>query len=189
MFYKSASLIQTAIFQVKSCHKVAPSWGATLWQRCFLAEYDWEKKGWHKVTPSKVYLRYLQLVSALAMLQLDDKIIHTCTYSRSFTSNMPCLPTGLGDSIVYKISAFEYKIAPSRSGHLQLFLVVLSLHSADDVLLRFDYCHSFREKLSFKVYHNKFVHLEGAFCGTCTADPRDVACIWNHGNGRSVSFQ
>lgn len=81
MFYKSASLIQTAIFQVKSCHKVAPSWGATLWQRCFLAEYDWEKKGWHKVTPSKVYLRYLQLVSALAMLQLDDKIIHTCTYS------------------------------------------------------------------------------------------------------------
>ncbi|KAH6922148.1 hypothetical protein HPB50_009897 [Hyalomma asiaticum] len=53
--------------------------------------------------------------------------------------------------------------------------------------LPFDLRQSSREKLSFEFYYDKVIHLEGAFPGTRTADPRDVA-IWNRGGGRVLLF-
>lgn len=79
------------------------------------------KKGWHKVTPSK------DICVIYNLLLLWQRYNCITNYSYMYLLNQDLLPTGLGDSVAYKISAFEYQIVSLWSGHLQLFLVVLSI--------------------------------------------------------------
>lgn len=160
--------------QVRSCHNVAQSCGATLWQRCFWRNMI-GKKGVAHSYPNKTLFELSRTVFCSNNVTIVWKLIHTCTSSIRifYLKDAPiaywprwfhCLQT-----FFFREQDCVFEVQP-YSTFLGLLL------SVDNIPLRFDCRNSTWVMLSFKVYHDTVLLLED-FCGTCTMDPQDAASI------------